>query len=308
MTDFFSITLIIVGLTLFETISSIDNAIINAQVLGTMGTQARKWFLTWGMFISVFLVRGLLPWVIVWAALPTLGPLGAFTATFSNNPAVIDALQRAAPVLLLGGGTFLVFLFFHWLFLEQKEFGLKAEKFFYTQGVWFFAVVSLLLVIIVWFALQKDPMMAFGAVIGSSAFFIVHGFKESAEKQEQKLISGHHMSDISKLMYLEIIDATFSIDGVLGAFAFTLAVPLILIGNGIGAFVVRELTIRNIERLKKYRLLKNGAMYSVVFLGLIMLLEGFHFDVPAWIAPLTTLFIVGYFYYRSRQEITHNTV
>ncbi len=308
MTDFFSITLIVVGLTLFETISSIDNAIINAQVLGTMGTKGRKWFLTWGMFISVFLVRGLLPWIIVWAALPALGPLGAFTATFSNNPAVIDALQRAAPVLLLGGGTFLVFLFFHWLFLEQKEFGLRAEKFFYTQGVWFFAVVSLLLVIIVWFALQKDPMMAFGAVIGSSAFFIVHGFKESAEKQEQKLISGHHMSDISKLMYLEIIDATFSIDGVLGAFAFTLAVPLILIGNGIGALVVRELTIRNIERLKKYRLLKNGAMYSVVFLGLIMLLEGFHFDVPAWIAPITTFFIVGYFYYRSRQEITHNTV
>ncbi len=308
MTDFFSITLIIVGLTLFETISSIDNAIINAQVLGTMGTQARKWFLTWGMFISVFLVRGLLPWIIIWVALPSLGPLGAFTAAFSSNPAVVDALQRAAPVLLLGGGTFLVFLFFHWLFLEQKEFGLRAEKFFYTQGVWFFAVASLLLVIIVWFALQKDPMMAFGAVIGSSAFFIVHGFKESAEKQEQKLISGHHMSDISKLMYLEIIDATFSIDGVLGAFAFTLAVPLILIGNGIGAFVVRELTIRNIERLKKYRLLKNGAMYSVVFLGLIMLLEGFHFDVPAWIAPLTTLFIVGYFYYRSRQEITHNAL
>lgn len=308
MTEFFSLILIIGGLTLFEVISSIDNAIINAQVLGTMGKQARKWFLTWGMFFSVFCVRGLLPWLIVWLALPSIGPFQAFMATFSSDPVVVGALERTAPLLLLGGGTFLVFLFFHWLFLEPKEFGLPTEKFFYTQGIWFFAVVSCLLAIIVWFALRQDSFTAFGAVIGSTAFFIVHGFKESAEKHEQKLIAGHHMSDISKLMYLEIIDATFSIDGVLGAFAFTLAVPLILIGNGIGALVVRELTLRNIERLKKYKLLKNGAMYSVAFLGLVMILEGFHFDVPAGIAPLITFLVVGYFFYRSRQEITHNRV
>lgn len=308
MTDIFSLILIIGGLTLFETISSIDNAIINAQVLGTMGAQARKWFLTWGMFFSVFLVRGLLPWLIVWLALPSLGPVQAFMATFSSDPVVVQALEHTAPLLLLGGGTFLVFLFFHWLFLEPKEFGLRGEKFFYTQGIWFFAVVSIVLAVIVWFALRQEPLMAFGAVIGSTAFFIVHGFKESAEKQEQRLIAGHHMSDISKLMYLEIIDATFSIDGVLGAFAFTLAVPLILIGNGIGAYVVRELTLRNIERLKRYKLLKNGAMYSVAFLGLIMLLEGFHFEVPAWLAPLVTFLIVGYFFYRSRQEISHNHI
>ena len=70
------------------------------------------------------------------------------------------------------------------------------------------------------------------------------------------------MSDISKILYLEIIDATFSIDGVLGAFAFTLSVPL-LVGNGIGAFVVREFTLHNIERIKRYRYIKNGAMYSI---------------------------------------------
>lgn len=83
------------------------------------------------------------------------------------------------------------------------------------------------------------------------------------------------MTDISKIMYLEVIDMTFSIDGVLGAFAFTLSVPLILLGNGIGAFVVRELTLHNIERVKKYIYLKNGAMYSIGILGTVMMLHSF---------------------------------
>jgi len=56
-----------------------------------------------------------------------------------------------------------------------------------------------------------------------------------------------HLSDISKVLYLEMIDATFSMDGVLGAFAFTVSVPLILIGNGLGALVVRYLTVRGVK-------------------------------------------------------------
>ena len=74
------------------------------------------------------------------------------------------------------------------------------------------------------------------------------------------------LSDWAKILYLEVIDATFSIDGVLGAFAFTLSIPLILIGNGIGALVVRQLTVGNIDRVKRYRFLKNGAMYSILIL------------------------------------------
>lgn len=88
-------------------------------------------------------------------------------------------------------------------------------------------------------------MMAFGAVKGSTAFFITHGFKADAE-EERLMKKGH--SDWSKVFYLEVIDATFSIDGVLGAFAFTLSVPLILIGNGTSAIILRQLTVSNIER------------------------------------------------------------
>ena len=286
---------------MFETITSVDNAIINAEVLHTMKPKARKWFLLWGFIIAVFAIRGLLPWLIVWATSPDLGFLGALTSTFSNDPGVAVAIEASAPIILAGGGIFMVFLFFHWLFMEPKNYGLRGEKFFHEKGSWFFAVVSALLAVIVWFALKINPMMAFSAVIGSTVFFITHGFKQNAEQKEKELMSGG-FSDTAKIFYLEVIDATFSIDGVLGAFAFTMSVPLILIGNGLGAFVIRKLTISNMDNIKKYIFLKNGAMYSLLFLGTIMLLDGFGFHIPAWVSPITTTSIVGYFFWKSKRH------
>ncbi|HLC62518.1 MAG TPA: DUF475 domain-containing protein [Candidatus Nanoarchaeia archaeon] len=301
--DWFSIILTVAGLALFEVVISVDNAIINAEVLSTMSKKGRKWFLFWGILIAVFLVRGLLPWIIVWASNPSLGFMGSFTASFSNDPHIKEVIEQSAPILLVGGGTFLVFLFFHWLFLETKNYGLRGEKFFHRQGVWFFAVVSVLLAGIVWISIKVNPWMAFGAVIGSTAFFITHGFKENAEKAEQQMIEGSgKMSDLSKIFYLEVIDATFSIDGILGAFAFTFILPVILIGNGIGAIVVRQLTISNIERVKKYKYLKNGAMYSILALGMVMLLDSFGLHIPQWISPVLTFAIIGYFFYKSYKE------
>jgi len=300
--DILSLIFIIVGLGLFETITSIDNAIINAEVLSTMQAKARRWFLVWGLFIAVFLVRGLLPWIIIWGTMPSLGPIGALTATFSGDASVIEAIEKAAPTLLIGGGTFLLFLFFHWLFIEPKNYGLSGEEFFHKQGVWFFAIVAVLLAVLVWFALKTNPAMAFGAVVGSTAFFITHGFREQAEHAEKSLMQ-NGLSDWSKILYLEVIDATFSIDGVLGAFAFTLSVPLILLGNGLGALVVRQLTIGNVDRIKKYLYLKNGAMYSVLFLGIFMVLESFGLHLPVWLSPLMTCGVVGFFFLKSRAAL-----
>ena len=251
--DIFSAILIILGLALFEGISSFDNAIINADVLQTTGKQARKWFLTWGLFFGVFVVRGVLPWLILWLATPGVSAFDALFAMFQSNPNAKDAIEAAAPILLSGGGVFLLFLFLHWLFIEPKNYGIRGEKFFHSNGIWFYAVVSVLLSAIVWFSIKINPMMAFGAVIGSSAFFITHGFKQQAEKGEEELLKKKgSLSDISKIVYLEVIDATFSIDGVLGAFAFTFSVPLILLGNGFGALIVRYFTVNNIDNVKKY--------------------------------------------------------
>jgi hypothetical protein len=303
----FTILLIILGLALFETISSVDNAIINAEVLSTMSSRARMWFLTWGMFIAVFVVRGVLPFTIIWAFNPTLSVGQVLSATWSSDPLVLNSINKSAPILLVAGGVFLIFLFLHWLFLEDKKLGLpRTEKFFMSKGVWFYAIVSILLAIIAWFALKESNLMGFGAVVGSSLFFITHGFKQNAELEEKKLLNNggsRVQSDLSKLLFLEIIDSTFSIDGVLGAFAFTLSVPLILIGSGLGAFLVRQLTVSNIERIKKYIYLKNGAMYSILVLGMIMLLRSFGFDIPEYISPLATFIIVFFFFWKSKKRL-----
>lgn len=296
--DLVSIILTIGGLCLFEVVSSIDNAIINAEILSTMQERARIWFLSYGILFSVFLVRGVLPWALVWITIPSLGAIGSITATFSDDPEVMKAIQLSSPVLLIAGGVFLVFLFFHRLFIEPKQYGLKAEYYIHKKGVWFFAVVSIVLTAIIWFSLGIDKFLAFGAVTGSTAFFIVHGFRQNAELQEKQLLA-QGLSDISKILYLEVLDATFSIDGVVGAFAFTLSVPLILIGNGLGAVMVRQLTIGNIDRIKRYVYLKNGAMYSIFSLGIVMILESFGQHIPSWTPPTLTFSIVGFFFYKS---------
>ncbi|MEN9649240.1 MAG: hypothetical protein RL094_207 [Candidatus Parcubacteria bacterium] len=287
------------GLVLFEIVNSIDNAVINAEVLGKMSERAKKLFLTWGIFIGVFAVRGLLPWLILMTA-GGLSAKEAFMASFSADPRVVEIIDKTAPILLGGAGIFLIFLFLHWLFLERKEYGLIGEKFIHRHGVWFYALASVILMFVVWKGIHINPMLAFGAVVGSTDFFIIHGFKENAEQAEREILEhgSKGRSDIAMLLYLEAIDACFSIDGVLGAFAFTLSIPLILIGNGIGAIVVRRLTIGNIERVKRYKYLKNGAMYSIAVLGIIMLVDSLGGHIPSWLSPLFTFAIVGYFFWK----------
>ena len=163
-------------------------------------------------------------------------------------------------------------------------------------------VAAVVLLGVVWITVTVRPLIALGAVVGSTAFFIVNGFKQNAEAKERELAHSH-MTNISKVLYLELIDLTFSIDGVLGAFAFTLSIPLILIGNGIGAFLVRYLTVHGVAVVKKYAYLKNGAMYSIGFLGIIMILESFGRHVYSWMSPLVTFLVVGLFFYLSKREL-----
>ena len=295
-----TVIITIIGLILFEIVSSIDNAVINAEILKDLGAKARRWFLTWGLLLAVFLVRGLLPFVIVWLANHELGLWNVVQLSFSDPTKSHELIEQGAPLLLVGGGIFLVFLFLNWLFQEEKHFGLPHERFFQRQSMWFYAATSLILVAVLYFAENKQPHLSLAAALGSTVFFIIHGLNEKPEEAEEKLIhSKKKTSDWTKLALLMVIDAVFSIDGVVGAFAFTTSVPLILIGNGIGAVVVRQITIGNIERIRNLKLLKNGAMYSIGVLGMIMILDAFKIYVPEWIAPVSTVLLVGYFYWRS---------
>src|SRR3989344_6672146 len=267
--DIFQLLIIILGLSLFEIITSIDNAVINAHVLATLPKRFQKIFLFWGIIFAVFVVRGILPFLIIWIANPFLSFFEVFSFAFSQDLALKEYVHQAKPLLLLGGGVYLLFVFLGWIFLDEKKYAFQVEHFIHKQSVWFYAIGSVFLTLVIYFSLKENPFLALSASIGATAFFITDGFKQNAERKEKELLNPN-MSYWSKILYLEVLDASFSIDGVIGAFAFTLSVPLILLGNGIWAFVVRELTIRGIGVLQKFAYLKNGAMYSVGMLGILM--------------------------------------
>ncbi|NCN99908.1 DUF475 domain-containing protein [Candidatus Falkowbacteria bacterium] len=288
----------IIGLALFEIISSVDNAVVNANILKTMPEKYRKIFLFWGLLFAVFVVRGLLPFIIVWMANPSLGIGQVIGYAFSGSQEMNAYLEHSKPLLLLGGGIYLFFVFLSWLFLEEKKYAFLVEGFIHRQGVWFYALASIITTTVVYLSLQQNPILALAATIGVSAFFITDGFKKNAEEKEQQLLNPA-MAAWSKILYLEILDASFSIDGVIGAFAFTVSVPLIILGNGLGAVVVRELTVRGIDLIAKFAYLKNGAMYAIGVLGSIMIMESFGQEFPFWLAPLAMVVLLGFFLYLS---------
>src|SRR3989339_713832 len=171
--SFSEIILIVLGLTVFEFISSIDNAVVNADVLSTMSKRARHWFLFYGIIIAVFLVRGFMPLLIIYFSSPGLNLVQSFWSTFSSDQSVIKIIEKQTPILLAGGGMYLVYLFFYWLFLETYI--------HHRLSFWFYAVASVILLTVVWVTIKINPFIALGAVVGSTAFFITNGFKKNAE-------------------------------------------------------------------------------------------------------------------------------
>ncbi|UMX47982.1 MAG: DUF475 domain-containing protein [Candidatus Nealsonbacteria bacterium DGGOD1a] len=306
--DIINILLVVGGLAIFEIVNSIDNAIINAHVLKTMSVKWRKIFLFWGLIFAVFVIRGVLPFLIVWITVPGISIVEAFQAMFSGAPEVVEAINAGKPLILMGAGVFLLLLYLHWLFLEEKLPLFVVDKLIKPHfGIWFFACAAVLLTALLYFA-KANPLLMLSAAIGNAMFFILYGFREQAEKGSERLLAGGGgMGDLSKFLYLEVLDASFSFDGVLGAFAFTTSIPLILIGNGVGAFVVREMTIRSIDKVANYKFLKNGAMTSIGILGAIIIFESFSeslklgFDIPDAAAPLITFALVGVAFWESHK-------
>ena len=303
----FTALIIILGLIVFEAISSVDNAIVNAHVLKTMSVKWRKIFLVWGIFTAVFLIRGLLPFIIVWLSVPEIGFIGAFRAMFNSSPEISHLIEERRGVILIGAGVFLLLVYLHWLFLEKKDPFFVPDKLINPHhGVWFFAFPALILVTLLYLA-RHSVFLMLAAAIGNAMFFIMYGFREQAEKQEHALHGQQsNMSDFSKLMYLEVLDASFSFDGVVGAFAFTTSIPLIFIGNGIGALIVRQLTIKGINQVAKYKWLKNGAMTSIGVLGVFIVLKSFGVYIPEYLPTITTIFFVGFSFLKSHQFLKQN--
>ena len=318
MHNLFAAVLVITGLMVFEIVNSLDNAVVNSGVLSRMtNPKARRFFVTWGLISSVFVVRGVVPLLIYYVPNRQLGFAKVMRSFWGGDPGVQHAVAAVAPHLLMAGGMFLALLFLHWLLVEEKDLGYAFERWLSKRGdATFLAVAGVLLAVVCSAAKQyaADPAgLMLAAVIGTAAFFVVNGCKEFAESAEEKLLEGGDdaptparrgpgLGDWGKVLFLEAIDASFSVDGVVGAFAFTLVVPYILIGNGIGAFVVRQLTLTSVDKIGKYQLLANGAFYSIGSLSALMVAEGFGVHVPEWLSPIITFSLVGFFLWRSVQH------
>lgn len=270
--------LLVLGLTGFETVSSADNAIVNAHVLRTMSARGRRLF--WWVVVpfAVFVMRGVLP----------------FTAA--------HIAESGTEILLIGGGIFLVLLYLHWLFKEEKDPYFVPDRLVKPHHeVWFYAFAAVLLVGAMYFAVS-EPRAMLAAATGSAVFYILHGFRETAEKKEKELARTGG-SDLSKILFLAVLDASFSIDGVLGAFAFTKNPWFIFWGNGIGAVVVAALTLKGIEWVGRYKWLKNGAMTSIGFLGTSMMLEGYGVHLPEWLTPMVTVSLIAMTFWSSHRHL-----
>lgn len=290
---------------------SFDNAIVNAKILKHMSRFWQTMFLTIGAAIAIFGMRLVFPIILV-AITAGLG-LGEVVNLALNNPEQYAHELEAAHVPLSAfGGAFLLMLALHFFFDNEREVlwykrlerGLQRFAF-----KWMPAFVALSVVAIA-AALpfnhsQQDTLVS--GILGVLTYSVIHGASEYfARTQKAKVGVGVRvgMAGFISFMYLEVLDASFSFDGVLGAFAVTKDVVLIAIGLGVGALWVRSLTIFMVRRgtLDSYRYIEHGAHYTIGILAGILILSIF-VNVPELIAGLVGLGIIGSSIIASRQAL-----
>jgi hypothetical protein len=281
-------------LGILEVSLSFDNAVVNASVLRNWNEFWRKLFLTVGILIAVFGMRLLFPLVIVSAA-TGLG-LAEVWHLAIDNPAEYSRhlVERHAEVAAFGG-AFLLLVFLNFLFDEEKElhwFGWIEEKVgkYGTEGL---AVLLTLLAVIGATNLMPEGRklgVLTAGVVGTLVYIGVDWISGLLEQEEEDPAIGKMISQgsIGGFLYLEVLDASFSFDGVIGAFAITNDVVIIMLGLAIGAMFVRSMTVFLVYKgtLEQFVFLEHGAHYAIGILALIMF-ASVHYHIPEWFTGLS---------------------
>lgn len=307
-------------LILVEVTFSFDNAIINAKVLSTMSRLWQTLFMTVGILIAVFGMRLVFPIVIVMLT-SGLGAGEVINLALNDPERYSHALENSHITISAFGGMFLLMLCLHFFFDPARKIQWIdiIEKPLQRLGKWWAYALTcfVVLVTITLLPFNQHPGDTFTAgLVGIITYMVVHGlaelFTRRREEAEQgnKVIARAGMAGFMSFLYLEVLDASFSLDGVIGAFAITQDVVLIAIGLGIGALWVRSLTLFMVRRrvLHAYRYLEHGAHYTIGVLASVMLV-GLFIDIPEAVAGLAGLVIVGLSISSSiaasRQEAAH---
>jgi uncharacterized protein len=292
----------VIVLTLLETTLSADNAVVNSKVLITMSPAWQRAFMTIGIFIAVFVVRFALPIFIV------MGTAGlAFGETLDlalNHPKEYEhELEESAPIINAFGGAFLLMIALSYFIDYQKKvhwFGF-LERYLGRLGRFDNITVFVMLLASIGIYFTVDPELQSTVLIASICAMALHIGLEllsAAMGGHEKQMSVKHkvgMAAFASFLYLEVLDASFSLDGVIGAFALTSSVILIMAGLGAGAVWVRAMTIHLVrsDALAKYRFLEHGAHWAIGFLGTVMLLHLYHIEIPEVIVGSLGLIFIG---------------
>lgn len=297
--------LVALMLIIIEMTFSFENAIINARVLTTMSLFWQRMFMTVGILIAVFGMRIIFPIVIVMVS-AGLSWGEVLTLAFNEPEKYAEVLHQAHPSIAAFGGMFLLMLTLHFFFDNKREIrwiGRIEQPLQYIGRKWLHSVVCLALLIVITAVLQvpHTEEVVIAGVIGIVVYLVIHGASElftthheRAEKKAGRALQKVGWAGFVSFIYLEVLDASFSFDGVIGAFAVTKDVILIAVGLGIGALWVRSLTLFLVHRkvLHTYRYLEHGAHYVIGILALTLLL-GLFYEIPEIIAGLLGIGIIA---------------
>ncbi len=279
---------IAVILGFLEVSLSFDNAVVNASVLKRMNVRWQRYFLTWGILIAVFGMRLVFPVLIVSVA--TGIDFMSVAKLALEDPATYSRHLNDVHVQISAfGGMFLLMVFFSFILDDAKELHWlgrieeRVAKLGKLKAIETILALGLLLIIQKWLPqeIRLDAMVA--GASGLILFVIVDSLSSLFEEEEQLEEAGQEgltselikKAGIMSFIYLEVLDASFSFDGVIGAFAITQDVVIIMLGLAIGAMFVRSLTVYLVSKgaLDKYVFLEHGAHYAIGVLACIMLVS-----------------------------------
>lgn len=296
----FKALLIVLFLAILEITLSFDNAIVNAMRLEKMSKFWEKIFLTWGILIAVFGMRLLFPILIV-SIFSSQSMINVFKMALNDITQYTHYLHVAHVPLVTFGGVFLFMIFLTYFLNCDKEtcwLPYIEKKLVDCGHIKSMEVILALLAIcgVQYFAAPEMKVSVILSGIGAIiTFLVINDLSELLEKYANAQSTRNIVANagLINFLYLELIDASFSLDGLLGAFAISKDIIIITIGLAVGAMFVRSLTIFFVEEktLTNFKFLEHGAHWAIGFLALIMLVST-KIEIPEAVTGLVSLGII----------------